>query len=108
MLEEAEETIVTEELIPEEYIEAERRIKEISIIDFNEFIIKTELWHNYLEGRISLKELEKILKKRRAARIRVKEKLASKKTTKKTASKKKTKQKKSKKNKKSKKKSKSK
>lgn len=85
MAEEYEEVI-----IPEEYIEAEKKVKEISLIDFNEFIVKTELWYRFLEGSIPIDELAKIMARRRAARIKIKRKIAEakKKPTKKTKSKK--------------------
>ena len=85
MAEEYEEVI-----IPEEYIEAEKKAKEISLIDFNEFIVKTELWYRFLEGAIPIDELAKIMARRRAARIKIKKKIAEakKKSVKKTKSKK--------------------
>jgi len=86
-----EEGTIEEDIIPEEYIEIERKVKEISIIDFNEFIVKTELWYRFLEGALPIDELVKIMARRRAARIRIGKKLAEakkKKTGKKTARKK--------------------
>lgn len=79
-----------EVIIPEEYIEVEKKIKEISLIDFSEFIVKTELWYRFLEGSIPIDELAKIMTRRRAARIKIKKKIAEakKKPTKKTKSKK--------------------
>jgi len=79
-----------EAIIPEEYIEAEKKAKEISLIDFNEFIVKTELWYRFLEGAIPIDELAKIMTRRRTARIKIKKELAEakKKAKKKTKSKK--------------------
>jgi len=65
-----------EVIIPEEYIEAEKKAKEISLIDFNEFIVKTELWYRFLEGAIPIDKLAKIMARRRAARIKIKKKIA--------------------------------
>ncbi len=93
--EESEETPTTEESEAEVEIE-ELETKQFSILDLSDFVKRTELWLQYLEGQVGLNELVKEFGKTRSISIAVKEKKKEKKKKRtKKSSKKTTKSKKS-------------
>ena len=69
MEEEYTEALEYEATMPEEYEDIEEfETKEFPIIDFSEFVKRTELWYQILEGKVGVEAIIKLAKRKRIPR----------------------------------------